>query len=58
MGRSFSTQDIRAQDGFDYWNEIVENTYTYASSSINKNLTKGEFDLSQNNRQHFPLKIT
>jgi AraC family transcriptional activator of tynA and feaB len=46
MGRSFSTQDIRAQDSFDYWNGIVENTY--ASSSINKNLTEGEFggDLS------------
>ena len=36
MGRSYSTQDIRAQDSFDYWNEIVENTY--ASSSANKNL--------------------
>ncbi|WP_323877444.1 AraC family transcriptional regulator [Aeromonas caviae] len=42
MGRSYSTQDVRAQDSFDYWNELVENTY--ASSSENKNLTEGHFD--------------
>ncbi|MFC3902107.1 transcriptional regulator, AraC family [Acinetobacter marinus] len=46
MGRSYSTQDIRAQDitaqdRFDYWKDVVESTY--ASSSTNKQLNEGEF---------------
>lgn len=41
MGRSYSTQDVRAQETFDYWQSLVENTYV--SSTNNKNLTEGDF---------------
>ncbi|KFZ38700.1 AraC family transcriptional regulator [Shewanella mangrovi] len=41
MSRSYSTQDVRAQESFDYWQDLVENTYV--SSTNNKNLTEGKF---------------
>ncbi len=41
MGRSYSTRDVRAQESFEYWQNLVGSTYT--AFTKNTNLTEGEF---------------
>ncbi|MFZ6040216.1 helix-turn-helix domain-containing protein [Vibrio natriegens] len=41
MGRSYSTRDVRAQESFEYWQNLVGSTYS--AFTKNKNLTEGDF---------------
>lgn len=37
MGRSYSTRDVRAQESFEYWQNLAGSTYSAT------NLTEGDF---------------
>lgn len=41
MGRSYSTRDVRAQESFEYWQNLVGSTYS--AFTRNTNLTEGDF---------------
>ncbi len=42
MGRSYSTQDVRAEQGFSYWQDLVGGTY--AAPTENQQLSEGKFE--------------
>ncbi|TXS91863.1 helix-turn-helix domain-containing protein [Parahaliea maris] len=41
MGRTYSTEDVRSQDGFDHWEDWVSTTYSAPTTNIN--LADGQF---------------
>ncbi|KQH88167.1 AraC family transcriptional regulator [Vibrio furnissii] len=59
MGRSFSTQDVRAQEGFAYWQHNVERTF--ASPTHNRMLSEeafhGELDVKSLGRSALISRI-
>ncbi|RQW64711.1 AraC family transcriptional regulator [Vibrio viridaestus] len=42
MSRTFSTHDVRTEDSFDYWQNLI--CTTYSAPTDNKNLTQGKFE--------------